>query len=77
VERSSFVVEDKREALSGKFLQAFDESSFHLNPKKKGMWKGWSKADISKAKTKAKASGNVTREREANFALLAKNHWGK
>jgi hypothetical protein len=53
------------------------ETTYHLNPKKKGMWKGWSKAEIEKAKSKAKESGNTTREREATFALNAKNDWGK
>lgn len=52
-----------------------DEADYHLNPEKKGMWKGKSKEDIEKAKTAAKKDGNVTREREANFALLAKNGW--
>lgn len=45
---------------------------FKLNPAKKGMWKGKSVAEIRKAKAAAKRSGNVTREREAVFALNAK-----
>ena len=48
--------------------------SFKLNPAKKGMWKGKSIADIEKAKTAAKKSGDVTKEREAVFALNAKHH---
>lgn len=47
-------------------------STFKLNPKKEGMWKGQNLKDVEKAKSKAKRSGNVTREREAQFAINAK-----
>ena len=48
------------------------KGAFKLNPAKKGMWKGKSVSDIQKAKTAAKKSGDVTKEREAVFALNAK-----
>lgn len=71
-ERSKALVDDKKCDLSGKFMEAFE-----LNPAKKGMWAGYSKAGIEKAKAKAKADHDVTREREATFALNAKNHFKK
>jgi predicted outer membrane protein len=52
----------------------FSARAFKLNPKKKGMWKGKSLAEIEAAKAAAKRSGNVTREREAVFAINAKTH---
>lgn len=48
------------------------KGGFKLNPAKKGMWKGKTVAEIRAAKAAAKRSGNVTREREATFALNAK-----
>ncbi len=45
---------------------------FKLNPKKKGMWDGKSVEEIETALAAAKKSGDVTREREAVFALNAK-----
>lgn len=50
------------------------EGGFKLNPAKKGMWNGKSLGQIEKAKAAAKRSGNVTREREATFAINAKEH---
>lgn len=57
--------------------EQLDEFTFKLNPKKKGMWKGKNISQIEKAKTKAKKSGNVTKEREAQFAINAKHHFHK
>lgn len=68
LERSQHLVSEKKSELEGNFME-----SFKLNPAKKGMWNGWSEKDISKAKTSAKKDGNVTREREATFALNAKS----
>lgn len=50
-----------------------ESEPFKLNPKKKGMWNGYSEKAIAKAKSTAKKDGNVTREREATFALNAKS----
>lgn len=57
--------------------EQLDEFTFKLNPKKKGMWKGKNISQIEKAKTKAKKSGNITKEREAQFAINAKHHFHK
>lgn len=71
LERSKELIDDQKCELSGKFMESL--KPFKLNPAKKGMWNGWSKKAIGKAKTSAKKDGDVTREREATFALNAKS----
>jgi len=48
-----------------------------VDPKKKGMFKGKTKEDLHKELTAAKKRGDTTKEKEINFALRAKNKWGK
>ncbi len=49
-----------------------------VDPKKKGMWAGWSKAELEKELAKAKAGkphkGTI---KEIEFAIRAKSGWGK
>lgn len=67
LERARELIDDVKEGLTGNFIE-----SFKLNPAKKGMWDGYSEKSIAKAKSASKKDGNVTREREATFALTAK-----
>lgn len=69
LERSKEIIDDRKADIAGTFME-----SFKLNSAKKGMWSGYSEKAIAKAKTAAKKDGNVTREREAVFALNAKSH---
>jgi hypothetical protein len=71
LERSKELIDDQKCELSGKFMESL--KPFKLNPAKKGMWNGWSKKAIGKAKSSAKKDGDVTREREATFALNSRN----
>jgi hypothetical protein len=48
-----------------------------VDPEKKGMFKGKTKEELHKEKTAAKKAGDTTKEKEVNFALRAKNNWGK
>lgn len=55
-----------------------------LNPKKTGMWSGWSQEDLRAERSKLKSEGpheagsaKATRLKEVNFALRAKTGWGK
>lgn len=54
-----------------------------VNPEKKGMWDGWSQADLRKEYDTLKSQGphtrnsaSATRMRQINFALRAKRDWG-
>ena len=76
----------KAQELSG-LLDSIEEKwggDTELNPKKKGMWDGWSKSDLEAERGKLKGSGphdagsaKATRLKEVNFALRAKSGWGK
>jgi hypothetical protein len=48
-----------------------------VDPSKKGMFKGKTKDELHKELTHAKEKGDTTKEKEVNFALRAKNNWGK
>jgi len=48
-----------------------------VDPKKKGMFKGKTKEELHKELAHAKERGDTTKEKEINFALRAKNNWGK
>src|SRR5579859_836958 len=48
-----------------------------VDPKKKGMFKGKTKEELHKELTAAKKAKDTTKEKEINFALRAKNKWGK
>jgi len=71
-ERSTINIEEKKSEMSGQFFEAWDNEA-KIDPAKKGMWDGWSKEELEKARTTA--SGK--RLKEINFALRAKSGWGK
>lgn len=50
-----------------------EEEEWHV--KHTGQNTDQSIATLRKQKTAAKRSGNVTRERQKNFAIMAKSHW--
>lgn len=53
-----------------------------VNPEKKGMFDGWSHEKLTAARDRLRKKKNhtaaeTTRLRELNFALRAKNSWGR
>jgi len=68
---------------SGSLEEKFDKP-VHLNPAKKGMFKGKSKADLEKqlahlhkSGSHKKGSPEYTKQQELNFAIRAKSGWPK
>ena len=76
----------KAQQFSG-FLSAIEEkwgTDYETPEKKRGMWDGYSKADLEAERSKLKSSGphdadsaKATRLKQVNFALRAKSGWGK
>jgi hypothetical protein len=63
-----------------KIVEKWD-TDYETPEAKKGMWDGWSKADLEKERNKLRnkeerTDADSTRLRQVNFALRAKSDWG-